>query len=165
MIGNRLVIGLLMFAVALVLPHRAAFAQAKPDLTGTWVLNYDRSGRGISGNSPDVVFPSQLDIKQSATDLSVRRTSVRQAPFSATYKLNGSKINVEAPAGITETAEAKFEGADLVISYRRAFATPAGDMVTDFKEVWTLNGNVLTVKKTVTQEGDSTTESAVYEKS
>lgn len=154
-----------MLAVTLVLAPATVFAQAKPDLTGTWVLNYDRSGRGISGNSPDVVFPSQLDIKQSATELSVRRTSVRQSPFSATYKLDGSKINVDSPPGITETAEAKFEGADIVISYRRAFSTPAGDMVTDFKEVWTVNGNVLTVKKTVTQEGDSTTESAVYEKS
>src|SRR6185503_9726363 len=57
-------------------------AQARPDFTGKWVLNYERSGRGISGNSPDVVFASQLDITQTATDLSVKRSSVRQAPFS-----------------------------------------------------------------------------------
>jgi hypothetical protein len=90
---------------------------------------------------------------------------VRQAPFSAAYKLDGTKVNVQSPAGITETAEAKFEGASLVITYRRSFTTPAGDMVTDFKEVWTLKGNVLTVMKTVTQEGESQSESAVYEKS
>jgi hypothetical protein len=161
-----------MIRISLALTVTLAFvatsgagAQARPDFTGKWILNYERSGRGISGNSPDVVFASQLDITQTATDLSVKRSSVRQAPFSAAYKLDGTKVNVQSPAGITETAEAKFEGASLVITYRRSFTTPAGDMVTDFKEVWTLKGNVLTVMKTVTQEGESQSESAVYEKS
>jgi hypothetical protein len=158
---NRLAVTLV---ATLVLATAAVFAQARPDLSGTWLLNYERSGRGISGNSPDVVFPSQLVVTQSLTELAVKRTSVRQAPFSAVYKLDGSKVNVEAPAGITETAEARFDGATVVITYRRSFSTPAGDMVTDFTEVWSVNGNVLTIKKTVTQEGESQTESAVYEK-
>ena len=87
--------------------------------------------------------------------LSVERTSVRQAPFKAAYKLDGSRVNVAAPAGISETADAKFDGATLVITSRRSFSSPAGDVVTEFREVWTVTGNLLTVRKTVTQEGDS----------
>ena len=36
--------------------------------------------------------------------------------------------------------------------------------MTEFREVWTVTGNLLTVRKTVTQEGDSETETAVYDK-
>lgn len=141
-----------------------AFAQARPDLSGTWLLNYEKSSRGITGNSPDVVFPSQLIITQSSTELAVKRTSVRQAPFSAVYKLDGSRVNVEAPAGITETAEANFDGATLVIASRRSFPSPAGEIVTEFREIWSVSGNVLTIKKTVTQAGEAQTESAAYDK-
>ena len=35
----------------------------------------------------------------------------------------------------------------------------------DFREVWTVKGNELSVRKTVTQDGDSDTETAVYDKS
>lgn len=141
-----------------------AFAQAKPDLSGTWLLNFDKSGPEVAGNGADVPFPSQLVVTQSSTELSVKRSSVRQAPFAAVYKLDGSRVSVEAPAGITETGEAKFDGATLVITSHRSFSSPAGDTVVEFKEVWSISGNVLTVKKTMTQEGESQTASAVYDK-
>jgi len=141
-----------------------AFAQARPDLSGTWLLNFDKSGPEVAGNGADVPFPSQLVVTQSATELSVKRSSVRQAPFAAVYKLDGSRVNVEAPGGITETGEARFEGATLIITSHRSFPSPVGDTVVDFTEIWSLSGNVLTVKKTMTQEGESQTASAVYDK-
>lgn len=159
---SRLLVALTVALAAA--PLAGALAQARPDLSGTWQLNYDKSGRGVSGNSPDVVFPSQLVVAQSPTELAVKVASVRQAPFSAVYKLDGSRINVQAPAGITETAEARFDGATLVITSRRSFPSPAGEVVTEFKEIWKVSGNVLTVSKTVTQAGEAQSESAVYEK-
>lgn len=159
---NRVVITLLV-TLGLAAPP-GAFAQARPDLSGTWLLNFDRSGPEVAGNGADVPFPSQLVVTQSATELSVKRSSVRQAPFAAVYKLDGSRVTVEAPAGITETGEANFEGTTLVIKSRRSFSSPAGDTVVEFKEIWSVSGNVLTVKKTMTQEGDSQTATAVYDK-
>jgi hypothetical protein len=153
-----------LFLTLALTASSAALAQGRPELSGRWLLNYERSGRGVTGNSPDVVFPSELTVTQSPTELSVRRASVRQAPFSAVYKLDGSRIKVDAPAGITETAEAKFDGATLVISYRRSYSSPAGDVVTDYREDWTVSGTVLTVKKTVTQEGEAQSETAAYDK-
>lgn len=159
--------GMAFTAAVLVLgltAHPGAVAQAKLDLSGKWLLNFDKSGPEVAGNGADVPFPSQLEVTQSATELSVKRSSVRQAPFAAVYKLDGSKVNVEAPGGITETGEARFDGVTLVITSRRAFSSPAGDTVVDFTEIWSLSGSVLTVKKTMTQEGESQTATAVYEK-
>ena len=142
-----------------------SIAQARPDFSGTWRISQSKSSRNVVGNTPDIQFPSQLEVRQTATDISVTATSVRQRPVSATYKLDGSKVNVQAPEGITETGEAALNGSNLVITSRRSFSSPAGDVVVDFKEVWTVNGNELTVEKTRTQVGDTpSTQKAVYDK-
>jgi len=140
-------------------------AQAKPDLSGTWLLNFDKSGPEVAGNGADVPFPSQIVVAQSATELSVKRSSVRQAPFAAVYKLDGSRVSVEAPDGITETGDARFDGATLTVKSRRSFVSPAGETVVEFTEIWSVAGNVLTVRKTMTQDGESQTATAVYDKS
>jgi hypothetical protein len=163
---NRPTWGTVLFAAALFASTApAAFAQSAPNLAGTWRLNFDKSGERIAGNGADVPFPSQMVIMQTPTELTVERTSVRQDPFKATYKLDGSRVNVAAPEGITETAEAKFDGATLIITSRRSFSSPAGDTVIDFREVWTLTGKELSIRKTVTQDGGSDTETAVYDRS
>jgi hypothetical protein len=142
----------------------AALVQARPDFSGTWKLNQGKSTPGTAGNSPNIPFPSQLVVRQSPTELYVASTSVRQAPLTATFKLDGSKVTLEAPRGITERGEARFDGATLVITTRRSFSSPAGETVIDFKEVWSLNGNVLTVEKTRIEGGESTSEKGVFDK-
>lgn len=152
-------------SVALTLGAQAmSLAQTAPDFTGTWRLNQAKSSRAIVGNTPDIQFPSQLEVKQSSADLAIVATSVRQQPVSAVYTLDGSKTSVQAPEGITETGEAKLNGATLVITSRRTFSSPAGDVVVDFKEVWTRNGSELAIEKTRTQSGESSTQKAVYDK-
>jgi len=152
-------------SIALTLGAQAiSIAQAAPDFSGTWRLNQAKSSRAIVGNTPDIQFASQLEVKQSASDISIVGTSIRQQPVSAVYKLDGSKVNVQAPEGITETGEAKLNGTMLVITSRRSFSSPAGDIVVDFKEVWSRSGNELTVEKTRSQSGDSSTQKAVYDK-
>ena len=142
-----------------------AFAQARPDFSGTWRISQSKSSRNVFGNTPDIQFPSQLDVRQTGTDIEVTATSVRQQPVSAIYKLDGSKVNVQAPEGITETGQATLNGSTLVITSRRSFSSPAGDVVVDFKEAWTVNGNELTIEKTRTQVGDTpSTQKAVYDK-
>jgi hypothetical protein len=160
---RRLAIGA---SVALIIGAQAiSLAQARPDFSGTWRISQSKSSRSVVGNTPDIQFPSQLDVKQTPTDIAVVATSVRQRPLSATYKLDGSKVNVQAPEGITETGQAILNGSNLVITSRRSFSSPAGDVVVDFKEVWTVSGNELTVEKTRTQVGDTpSTQKAVYDK-
>jgi hypothetical protein len=156
---------MIVLSVALALGgHAVTFAQTRPDFSGTWRLNVGKSGPNVAGNTPNIPFPSQIVVKQTPTDISIESTSVRQQPIAAVYKLDGSKVNVQTPEGITETGEAKLDGGNLLISSRRSFSSPAGDVVVEFKEVWSLAGNALTIQKTRTQSGDSTTEKAVYDK-
>ena len=155
-----------VLTVALALGVQAvAFAQARPDFSGTWRFNQGKSNPNIAGNTPNIPFPSQIVVKQTPTEISVDSTSVRQQPVSAVYKLDGSKVTVQAPSGISETGEAKIDGAKPRDHVAPIVLLAAGDIVDDFKEVWTLTGNALTIEKTRTQSGDSTTEKAVYDKS
>ena len=156
---------MIVLGVALTLGVSAvALAQARPDFSGTWKFNQAKSNPNIAGNTPNIPFPSQIVVKQTPTELAVESTSVRQQPLSAVYKLDGTKVTVQAPQGISETGEARFEGVTVVIVSRRSFPSPAGDIVADFKEIWSLSGNVLTIVKTRTQEGESTSEKAVFDK-
>ena len=156
---------MIVLSVALALGgHAVTLAQTRPDFSGTWRLNVGKSGPNVAGNTPNIPFPSQIAVKQTPTEISVENTSVRQQSVSAVYKLDGSKVNVQAPEGIMETGEAKFDGANLVITSRRSFSSPAGDVVVEFKEIWSLAGSALTIEKTRTQSGDSSTQKAVYDK-
>ena len=155
----------IVLVVALALAVQGvALAQARPDYSGTWRFNQAKSSPNIAGNTPNVPFPSQIVVKQTPTELAVESTSVRQQPLSAVFKLDGSKVTVQAPSGISETGEARFEGATVVITSRRSFSSPAGDIVADFKEIWSLSGNALTIEKTRTQEGESASARAVFDK-
>ena len=156
---------MIVLSVALALGAQAvALAQARPDFSGTWRLNVGKSGPNVAGNTPNIPFPSQIAVKQTPTDISVESTSIRQQPVSAVYKLDGSKVTVQTPEGISETGEAKFDGGNLVITSRRSFSSPAGEVVVDFKEIWSLSGNALTIEKTRTQSGDTSNSKAVYDK-
>ena len=155
-----------VLGVALALGVQAvALAQARPDFSGTWRFNQEKSSRGIAGNSPNVPFPSEIVVKQSSAELYVASSSVRQASISAVYQLDGSTVTVEAPQGISETGAARFEGDTVVITTHRSYPSPAGEIVADFTEAWSLSGNVLTIEKTRTQDGESSTETAVFDKS
>jgi len=159
---KRLVV---VLGVALAIgAQMTAHAQAKVDFTGTWKFNQAKSSPNIAGNTPTIPFPSQIVVKQTATNMSVESTSVRQQPMSAVFMLDGSKVTIKAPSGISESGEARFEGVTLVVTSRRSFSSPPGETVVDFKEVWTLNGNILTIIKTRTQDGESGSETAVYDK-
>ena len=155
----------IMLGVALMLGVAPkALAQARPDFSGTWRFNQGKSPPGIAGNTPNIPFPSQIVVTQTPTELQVASSSLRQQPISAVYKLDGSKVTVQAPPGISETGEARFDGATVVITSRRSFSSPAGETVVDFKEIWSLSGNVLTIEKTRTESGEASTVKAVYDR-
>jgi hypothetical protein len=153
----------LMSILAIIAPSFAA-AQAKPDFSGKWIFNQAKSGRGAAGNSPVVPFPSEIVVKQTAAELYVQASTVRQEGTTAVYKFDGTEVTVGAPEGISEKAKVAWDGSKLIITSRRSFTSPIGDVITDFKEVWTLNGNVLTIDKTQTADGHSDTVQAVFEK-
>jgi hypothetical protein len=154
-----------VLGVACVLGLQAtALGQGQPDFSGAWTFSQEKSRDGLSGNSPDLQFPTQIVVKQSADELYVETSSVRQGTLTATFTLDGSTVTVEAPPGMTAAGTAMLEGTTVVVSTRRSYPSPAGDISVEFKETWSFAGNDLTVEKTRTQAGDSVTAMAVYDK-
>ena len=77
---------MIVLSVALALSGQTvAFAQARPDFSGSWRLNVGKSGPNVAGNTPNIPFPSQIAVKQTPTDIAIESTSVRQQPVSAVY--------------------------------------------------------------------------------
>lgn len=160
---NRMAI-ILTVVLSLAVPA-AAMAQGKPDFSGMWVFNQGKSGKETAGNSAVLPFASELEVKQQgATEITVASATVRQKPVTATYKLDGTPVKVEMTGGVTETSEAHLDGSNLVITTKRTFTSPIGEVVVNFKEVWSVNGNLLTIQKTRSSELDNVTATAVFDK-
>jgi hypothetical protein len=139
-------------------------SQTRADFSGRWKVSQAKSSRGAIGNQATVTFPSEMVIKQQGAELHIEIHHPRVKPVTVVYKLDGGETTVPAPAGVTEKAKATWDGETLVITARRVVSTPVGDFATDTKEIWSRNGNVVTVRKTSTAEGLSDNETAVYER-
>ena len=148
-------------ALAVSVPART---QGKPNFSGRWTYNQALSGQRTSGNNPLVSFPSELLIKQTPAELHWQASTVRQDAITAIFKLDGSDVTMAGSPEMTITGKAMLEGDTLVITSRRSYSSPAGDISTDFKEVYSVAGDVLTVEKTQTTGGISSTLKAVYNK-
>ena len=124
-----------IIATAVLAVATIAFAQAKPDFSGTWAPDPAPAadaggGRGMGGGP--------MTVKQTATDLTVEREG-RNGKTSTTYKLDGSETKITM--GQNEgTATAKWDGNKLVIS------TKAGEFAAT--QTWSLEAGVLTVERT-----------------
>lgn len=96
--------------------------------------------------------------------LHVEAGTVRQDSISAVYKLDGSEVAVASPPGLTERARAMVNGETIVVTAKRTFSSPAGEIVIDIKDVYSVAGATLTVERSVTSSGDTNTAKAAYNK-
>lgn len=154
---------LAVLAAAVAVPTLSR-AQARPNFSGRWTYDQANSGRGTAGNAPQVSFATDLVIKQTSTEFNLQSSTIRQDEISVAYKLDGSEITVPAPSGITIKARARVEGDTIVIDSKRSFNSPAGEIVADISEVYTVSGDRLTVEKTQTVGGVASTGKAIYNK-
>jgi len=126
-----------IIATAVLAVATIAFAQAKPDFSGTWAPDPPPAadaggggGRGMGGGP--------MTVKQTATELTVEREG-RNGKTSTVYKLDGSETKITM--GQNEgTASAKWDGSKLVIS------TKVGENAST--QTWSLDGGVLTIDRT-----------------
>ena len=158
-------VSVLVLTAALVLAVLApTLAQGKADFSGKWTFNSARSGPRVSGNNPLVSFPSELLIKQSPLELDLEASTLRQDSLHVVYKFDGSEITAHGADGMTIKTNAVWDGEKLVITSKRTFSSPAGEITADFREVYSIGGDALTVEKTQTIGGVSNTGKAVYTK-
>jgi hypothetical protein len=125
-----------IIATAVLAVATMAFAQAKPDFSGSWAPEVDPAaapaggGRGMGGGP--------MTVKQTATELTIERQG-RGGAMSTVYKLDGSETKIAMGQG-EGIATAKWDGDKLVIS------TKIGENTNT--QTWSLAGGVLTIERT-----------------
>ncbi len=145
-----------LVAIATLAVATLAFAQAKPDFSGTWTPE-PAAGAPAGGGAPGGGAPGgggggrgfggPMTVKQSATELSVE-TQGRNGAQTRTYKLDGSETKITM-GQMEATATAKWDGNKLVITTK----TEQGEQT----QTWSLANGVLTVDRTGGRGPSSTT--------
>ena len=142
-----------IIAAAVLSVASIAFAQAKPDFSGSWTVDAAAAapapgaggaGRGRGGMGGPMV------VKQTADTLTVETTR-GETKTVATYKLDGTESVNKMTMGRGENATeietkstAKWDGSKLVISTTR----PGQDGTpTTSAQTWSLDGGVLTIER------------------
>lgn len=140
-------------AAAVLAVASVAFAQSKPDFSGTWTLDPEASGmaagagagaggdrRGRGG------MAGPMTVKQTADTLTVERGEGERKTV-LTYKLDGTEsVNKRAmgPAQIESTSVARWDGNKLTITTKTAGRR---GNVMESTETWTLDGTSLTIQR------------------
>lgn len=130
-----------LFAAVMALAVTAlAFAQAKPDFSGTWVLDPAKSDQmggpgGGGGRGPGMAGP--MTIKHTPTEFAITR-----GENTMTYKLDGIENTITMGQG-TAKATAKADADKIVIKTVRE--TPNGAMETTATYSLSADGKELTV--------------------
>ena len=122
-----------LLAVALAVPSMA-MAQAKPNFTGKWVQDMEKSdpaGGGGGGRGP--AGPATLTYTQTAADLTIER----EGPNGVTktvYKLDGSPSENAGGRGGAVTSKTTWDGNKLVTKYSQTMGENTVD-VTDTRSL------------------------------
>jgi hypothetical protein len=129
-----------LVAIATLAVATLAFAQAKPDFSGTWTpepaAGAPAGGGGGQGGGRGMAGP--MTVKQTATEITIERTTGR-GPMTQTYKLDGSESKIQM-GQMEATATAKWTGDKLVITTK----TEQGENT----QTWSLANGVLTIERT-----------------
>jgi hypothetical protein len=153
-----------LLIVALSVSVSAAWAQTKPDFSGTWKLsgttppNYPGSaGWGVP--SPTLV------VKQSPTEVTIQAGQYGPSPMNVVYKLDGSDNIWEAPSAtqsgttaiVKWRTKARWDGNKLILF---TWNTALNQM----RDVMSVSNGALTIQRGTEQPGPSTNATLTYAK-
>jgi hypothetical protein len=158
-------------AVAVLAVSTLAFAQAKPDFSGTWTLDPEASQMGAPGGGGGGrqgaagrgggMMGGPMTVKHTGDTLVVERMQ-GENKVAMTYKLDGSQSkNTVAGRGGTQeqVSVAKWDGNKVVITRTQQMA----DQSVEITETWAMEGGNLTIARTGGGRGGATKQ--VYKKS
>jgi hypothetical protein len=138
------IIAAAVFAVASV-----AFAQEKPDFSGTWTLDTSAAPAGGGGGGRGGGMGGPMVVKQTADTLTIERTRGENKTTTA-YKLDGTESTNTMTMGregasVETKSVAKWDGGKLTISTKR----PGQDgAMMETTETWSLDAGTLTIERT-----------------
>jgi hypothetical protein len=158
---------LFLTAVLVLAIAALGFAQAKPDFSGTWTLDLDKSEMGGPGpGGPGADRPGRgqgypLDakfvVKQTASELSIDQQVGGNSNLIA-YKLDGSESVNAGMRGGQVRSKARWDADKLVVESTQTMNTPDGERTLETKEVRSLaaDGTMVVERTTVTPRGTRT---------
>jgi hypothetical protein len=154
-----------IIAVAALAVSTLAFAQAKPDFSGTWTLDPEASqmggGGAAGGRGGGMMMGGPMTVKHTGDTLVTEQTR-GENKVVMTYKLDGSqsKNTVAGRGGATteQVSTAKWDGNKIVITRTQQM----GDQSVQISETWAMEGGNLTIASTGGRGGAT---KRVYKKS
>jgi hypothetical protein len=147
-------------AVLTSLALHSAVGQAKPNFSGTWKLNTEKSD-AMGGGGGGGMTPGALVITQTATELTTEQTFGDQVR-KATYYLDGRESTNPGGRGGEAKSKTRWEGNSLIIET----TSMMGENTVTSKAVRTLSedGKTMTVVTTRPGPNGETTRKTVYDK-
>ena len=141
-----------IIAAAVLSVATMAFAQAKPDFSGTWTPDQSAApaggggcGQGGGGGRGGGMM-GPMTVKQTADTLTIQRT-MGENTQTTTYKLDGTesenKMMGRGGQEMVSKSTAKWDGSKLVISTTRT-GQDGSPMTTT--QTWSLEGGNLTIE-------------------
>ncbi len=143
-------------------------AQAKPDFSGTWMLDVTKSdlgsasgggpgGGGPGGGpsrAPSPALDAQFVIKQTASELAIDQ-QVGGHSNVTTFKLDGSESANTGMRGGQLKSKARWDGDRIVVESTQTMTTPSGERTLETKEVRSLaaDGTMVVERTTQTPRG------------
>jgi hypothetical protein len=162
-----LIIGVAL--AALVALPVAGWAQAPTNFSGSWTFDQTKSapppqGRrgGGGGGRGGGGVATALTITQTPTHITIERALGQAGTTSAVYKIDGSESTNALGDVFLSRSKVSWEGANLVITTAKDMGLgPDGMMSENLKEIYSLDGGMLTVVATThntpsTPNGDQT---------
>jgi hypothetical protein len=139
-----------VIAAAILAVATVAWAQ-KPDFSGTWTLDPASApaggGGGGRGGGGGALGNGPATVKQTADALTIERT-MGDAKVTLTYRLDGTESRNTMTGRDGQSADsistAKWDGRKLTIVTKQEM----GGQITESTQVWTVEGNTLTVETT-----------------
>ena len=139
-----------VIAAAVLSIATMAFAQAKPDFSGTWTPDAPAgaagAGAGAGGGGGRGMGGGPMVVKQTADTLTTEMTR-GENKITTVYKLDGTESeNKMAGRGgeVVTKSTAKWDGSKLVISTQRPGQDGAMQTTT---QTWSLEGGNLTIER------------------
>jgi hypothetical protein len=161
----------LVFSLALPM---AVMAQAKTDFAGTWTFDEAKSdpaparagggggGGGRGGGRMGGAPATAMTIKQTAGELTLDRTTAQGAQ-TVVLKLDGSESTNTIGMG-PAASKAVWDGARLVVTTTQTVQGRGGEITINSKEIYSVQGNVLTIETTRTTPAGEQTRKLIYTK-
>lgn len=136
-------------AVAFLLAATTLFGQSRPDFSGTWKLNKDKSDLGMFADRMPDDFAVRIDHKDP--EIKISQPGMRGGTQESKVTTDGkpSETTSQTPMGeVKSKAVAKWDGAALVLDVEREM----GGNTMSQTDRWTLSpdGKVLTIARKMT---------------